>query len=120
MRRTLGRREGADIKRRIESSFFALCRELRTNPVDFLHDTDPFKTIITNYYHCAMEFIQRNRETPVEDLKDLVSRLIEARGNFIVARDAFLINKEKTLDNVIYGSMTLNEIKRLYNETIEC
>ena len=103
-------------EKRIDDSFFALCRELRVHPQIRSNDQDPLKVALRNYYFSAKELVKKVIASPLVDSSNEVGILTQARNAFLVERENHLICAERKLRQVIYGTMTLDEIKAMYSE----
>lgn len=101
----------------IDDSFFALSRELRTDPKFVIKDKSPFKLAIAKYYSAAKDLVEKGRTNPTQNYKAEIDKLTQARTDFVAVREKYLIEKENKLNSVIYGKMTLDEIKNLYNQS---
>jgi len=103
-------------EKRIDDSFFALCRELRVHPKIRSNDQDPLKVALRNYYFSAKELVKKVIASPLVDSSNEVGILTQARNAFLVERENHLIRTERKLRQAIYGTMTLDEIKAMYSE----
>ena len=101
-------------EQKIDEAFFALSRELRLDNNLRNNDKNPLKVSLQNYYSIAKDFTEKVKKSPTENFSRLVSVLSEARNEFISPRERYLSFKEKTLNKVIYGNLSLQEIKSLY------
>ena len=106
----------ASAEKRIDDSFFALCRELRVYPKIRSNDQDPLKVALRNYYFSAKELVEKVIASPMVDSSNEVGLLTQARNAFLVEREKNLIRSERKLRKAIYGTMTLDEIKEMYSE----
>lgn len=101
-------------EKKIDDSFFALSRELRSDTNLRSNDSDPLKISLRNFYSAAKEYVDRVKNSPTENFSPLVTVLSEARNEFISQRERYLASKERKLNKVIYGNLSLDEIKSLY------
>lgn len=101
-------------EKKIDDSFFALSRELRLDAILRKNDKDPLKVSLCNFYSAAKEYADKVKNSPTEDFSPLVTVLSEARNEFISQRESYLASRERKLDKVIYGNLSLEEIKSLY------
>lgn len=101
-------------EQKIDEAFFALSRELRLDNNLRSNDKNPLKVSLQNYYSIAKDFTEKVKKSPTENFSRLVSVLSEARNEFISPRERYLSFKEKTLNKVIYGNLSLQETKSLY------
>ena len=101
-------------EQKIDEAFFVLSRELRLDNKLRNNDKNPLKVALQNYYSAAKDFVEKVKNSPTKNYSDLVSVLSEARNEFISPRERYLNYKENTLNNVIYGNLSLQEIKSLY------
>ena len=108
----------AAAEKRMDDSFFALSRELRIDPKFIIKDKSPFKLSIARYYSAAKDLVEKGRTNPTQSYKEYIDILTQARNGFVAVREKYLIEKENKLNSVIYGKMTLDEIKNLYNQSI--
>lgn len=109
----------ATAEKHIDDSFFALSRELRVDPKFIKKDHSPFKLAIAKYYSAAKDLVEKGRINPTQNFKEELDILTKSRLDFVAVREPYLIEKENKLNRVIYGKMTLDEIKRLYNKTAD-
>ena len=107
----------ATAEKRMDDSFFALSRELRIDPQFIIKDESPFKHAIAKYYSAAKDLVEKGRTNPTQSYKEDIDILTQARNDFVAVREKYLIEKENKLNRVIYGKMTLDEIKNLYNQS---
>ncbi len=107
----------ATAEKRMDDSFFALSRELRIDPQFIIKDESPFKLAIAKYYSAAKNLVEKGRTNPTQSYKEDIDILTQARNDFVAVREKYLIEKENKLNRVIYGKMTLDEIKNLYNHS---
>ena len=107
--------EAVIAEKRIDDSFFALCRELRIDPKVFKNDKDPVKISASNYYWQAKHFVDRAKELPNKSPTQELEKLTKARDDFIGVRERYLRDRVNVLNKAIYGNLTLDEIKQLYH-----
>ena len=101
-------------ERKIDESFFVLSRELRLDNDLRINDNSPLKIALANYYNAAKDFVVEIKNSPTKIHSELVPMLTEVRNKFISPRELYLSYKEKTLNKVIYGNLSLQEVKSLY------
>lgn len=101
-------------EKKIDDGFFALSRELRSDTNLQSNDNDPLKISLRNFYSAAKEYVDRVKNSPTEDFSLFVTVLSEARNEFISQRERYLVSRERKLHKVIYGNLSLEEIKSLY------
>ena len=104
-------------EKRIDDSFFALCRELRIYPDILLKTTsdDPLLEKLGGYYIASKEFIdEMGKSGTAENLKAKRSLLTKIKLDFLRERETYLINHEIMLNQTIYGNVSLEEIKSMY------
>lgn len=101
-------------EKHIDDSFFELTRELRSDIGLRNNDNHPLKLALSHYFHAAKIITDFFIKDSTKDYSKEFVVLSEARDEFISEREKYLINKENTLQQVIYGTLTLDEIKSLY------
>lgn len=101
-------------EKKIDDSFFELSRELRSDHKVWTNNNDPLKLSFKNYYSSAKKFIDKVKTSPMENHSADIGTMTEARNIFISQREKYLTHKEEILKRVIYGNLTLTEIKDLY------
>lgn len=103
----------AAAEKRIDDSFFALSRELRAYPKP---NQDLILDSAGSYYYAAKKFIEEVRNAPTKEATTEVQILSGIKIAFIEKREKLLIFKEQQLHEVVYGNLTLDEIKKIYLE----
>lgn len=101
-------------EKKIDDSFFALSRELRSDTNLQVNDNDPLKISLRKYYYAAKKYVDKVKNSPTKNFSPLVTILSKERNEFISQRERYLISKERKLNKVIYGNLSLEEIKSLY------
>lgn len=101
-------------EQKMDEAFFVLSRELRFDNNLRNNHKNPLKVALQNYYSAAKDFVEKVKNSPTKNYSELVSGLSEARNEFILPRERYLNYKENTLNKVIYGNLSLQEIKFLY------
>lgn len=107
--------EAVIAEKRIDDSFFALCRELRIDPKVFNNDKDPVKISASNYYRQAKYFVDRAKELSNKSPTQELEKLTKARDDFIGVREGYLRDRVNVLNKAVYENLTLDEIKQLYH-----
>lgn len=105
----------AAAERRIDDSFFALSRELKTDSNILKNDKSLVKLSVWNYYSAAKDFIEKAREISGAPPTAEGKTLIDVRNNFIDIREKYLSHRTALLNEVTYGNLSLEKIKRLYH-----
>lgn len=102
-------------EKHIDDNFFALCRELRTDPESIKKNADnPLVLRFGSYYFAAKEFVKVARGGVSEQLNIKIELLGKCKIDFLAEREAYLIKREKMLSQVIYGNLSLKDIKEMY------
>lgn len=102
-------------EKKVDDSFFTLSRELRSDVNLRNNDNDPLKVAFRNFYAKSKEYIHKVKNSPTENFSSMVTILSDARNEFISQRERYLISKERKLNKVIYGDLSLRAIKSLYS-----
>lgn len=101
-------------EQKMGEAFFSLTRALNSDGNFQNNDTSTLILTIKNYFAAAKEFAEKVRSSPLANHSELVSVLSAARNEFISPRELYLNRKEEMLNKVIYGNLSLQEIKSLY------
>lgn len=99
---------------RVDNSFFALGRELRIKPDLLKEDKNPLNKTMVTYYMFAKEFLDKYKELSPKELQDYVRCFELIRENFFAERENYLVEQETKLNKLIYGKLSLEEIKDMY------
>lgn len=104
-------------EKRIDDSFFSLARELRIDPKIKESSSEKIIEITFAFYKAAKTVVGELRNDPEKggSASDATA-LAEAKERFYEERECFLMRKEKMLNEVIYGDLTLEEIKKTYRQ----
>jgi hypothetical protein len=103
------------LEHNLDDSFFRVGRELRLDKKLRKDDTQPIKMSYACYYRCAKEIITSFINNPIKDNSKELEVLGKCRDDFAEKRENYLVEQENKLHNVLYGNMTLEDIKKLYN-----
>lgn len=106
----------ADI--RIDSSFTSVRRELTYAFGENGVPMDEFSKSVVVYKNAAVGFLQQIRadHLPPDDI--YLEELFDAREQYLPLRDKLIEEREKLLNKMVYGSMTLDEIKAMYSQAL--
>lgn len=113
----------AGLTKRIDDSFFILCRELRIKPDLLKMDQNPLNKAIAKYYRFDKDFLGKYQSISLQELQIWIKAFEEIREEFYSEREKYLVEQETKLNKLIYGNMTLEEIKtmyRFYEKREEC
>lgn len=111
--------EMASAEKRIDDSFFALSRELKTDIGVLKNDKNPVKQSVCRYYGAAKDFIEKSKDLSVDSPSKEVKMLATARDDYIEIREGYLSHRTKILNLVIYGNISLDEIRKLYHSDLD-
>ena len=100
--------------KKIDDSYFALSRELSLDTNFRNNGSDSLMISLCNFRSAARKYTNSVKNSPTENFSPLITKLSEARNEFIAHRERYLVSKERKLNKVIYGNLSLNEIKSLY------
>lgn len=110
--------EMASAEKRMDDSFFSLSRELRTDIGVLENDKNPVKLAVCRYYGAAKDFIEKSKALSKGSLSEEIKTLAIARDEYIGIRERYLSRRTKMLNMVIYGNMSLEDIKKLYHSEL--
>ncbi len=102
------------LEEKIDDSFFKAFRELRLDISVKQDDNVPVKKTAVAYYLYAKEIVKKLKESPATDIDKELEVLASIRNEFLSAREKYIGEQEKKLNQVAYGNMGLAEIKKLY------
>lgn len=102
------------LENNIDSSFFRVCRELRLDKTLKSDDTQPIKMSSACYYQIAKEIVTNYNQNPIKDNSEQIDVLKKCRDDFVSKREQYLVQQEEKLHKVLYGSLSLEDIKKLY------
>jgi hypothetical protein len=103
------------LEHNLDDSFWGVGRELRLDKKLRKDDTQPIKMSYVCYYRRAKEIITSFINNPIKDNSKELEVLSKCRDDFAEKRENYLVEQENKLYNVLYGNMTLEDIKKLYN-----
>ena len=106
--------ETAKLMQKIDDSFFVLCRELRMKPDLLKEDKAPLNNRLVEYYLFVKKFFENYYDLSTQELSTCLKEFEIIRENFYEERENYLIEQENKLNKLIYGNLTLEEIKKLY------
>lgn len=104
----------AKLTLRVDNSFFVLGRELRIKPDLLKEDKNPLNKAIVVYYRFAKEFLNKFNELSLKELQDNVKCFELIREDFFKERENYLVEQETKLNRLIYGHLSIEEIKNMY------
>lgn len=99
---------------KIDNSFFALAREFRIKPELLKEDGNSLNKMVVIYFNFTKEFLEQYRTLSLPKLQEFVERFQEIREDFCRERENYLVEQETKLNKLIYGNLSLEEIKNLY------
>lgn len=102
------------LENNIDNIFFDMCREMRLDPKLKQDDDAPVKKLAVTYYRAAKQVIVKIKNDPLKIQSSELDVLLPIRSDFVAAREQYLIQQEKKLSAVVYGNMSIEEIKQLY------
>lgn len=102
-------------EKRIDDSFFALARELRIDPNIHKCPTDSFSKVMGAFYMAAKDVVGDHRQNRNQKPLYKAEALAHLRLEFLSERERLLARKEKMLNTVIFGHLSLDEIKNMYH-----
>ena len=102
----------------VDDSFFALCRELKLDIDVYKNDKSSVKNLTWKYYSAAKEFIEKAREISVTPPTEEIKVLDDIRNDFVEVREKYLYYRTEKLNKIIFGNMTLDEIKKMYHSEL--
>lgn len=111
-----------DVEDKVDVSLFALSRQLRQDVMFKNNDDCPLKKCLTNYYlfiksifdDFSKEVIKKGFFNPFEENRSLHDELIKKSDEFLSRSEEYLKQQEDKLNNVLYGNLSLEQIKELY------
>ena len=106
------------LENEIDQSFFKMARVLRIDSSLVVNDLDPLKKAVVEYYLLAKQTVQKLQKTPQTDASREIDGLIILRKTFIEQREQYIHVLQDKLRRVVYGNMTLEEIKKMYSSEV--
>lgn len=103
-----------EAEKKLEDSYCALSRELRIDSQMYSGKEKSLIDSIKGYYKASEDYIKHVMTYPSQDYASGILVIQERRNKFVVQRERYLIQRERMLNSVIYGNLTLDEIKKLY------
>lgn len=97
-----------------DDSFFALARELRIKPELLKEDKSPLNKAIAAYYGFVKEFVTNYESITIEELAEWIKCFEKIRLEFYTERENYLVEQETKLNKLIYGNLSIYEIKDMY------
>ena len=98
----------------LDSCFFKLARELRIDIKLKQNDEIPIKQPFANYYGTGKKLILKIQEEPLLSFEKEIVQSAKARDAFVREREKYLVEQEEKLNTLLYGNLTMEEIKELY------
>ena len=100
---------------RIENSFTFLRRELQHCFGEDGSAKDLFSECAVEYKNAATDYLNQVVEGNLPPDSKYFKRIYDARDKFSPVRDDLIREREKLLNKTVYGNMSLDEIKAMYN-----
>ncbi len=113
--------------RNLEKSFFETSRSLRQDFELVKNDKNPFKQCFSNLFLMLKLYIENYEDAAKKQLAENpnnfnlihinsleINNLNNTYIEFIKNKEQYLLKQQKKLDRIIYGSLSLDEIKTLY------
>lgn len=106
----------AGLAQRIDDSFYVLFRELRIKPDILKKDQNLLSNAAAAYYIFDKDFLEKYQNiSSLQELQLWIEKFEEIRGEFYSQREKYLIEQETKLNKLLYGNMSLEEIKTMYS-----
>ena len=102
------------LENEIDQSYFQVARVLRIDPSLKGSDGDPLKTTFKKYYVSSKEIVKELQLSPTSNVENKISALVTVRDAFITEREKYIHVMQDKLVQVLFGNMTLEEIKKTY------
>lgn len=103
------------LENEIDQSFFQMARVLRIDSSLVVNDLDPLKKATVEYYFLSKKTVQKLQKPSETDASREIDGLITLRKNYIDQRERYIHVLQDKLKRVVYGNMTLDEIKKEYS-----
>lgn len=104
----------AKLMLRVDNSFFTLSRELRIKPDLLKEGKNPLNKTVVTYYHFAKYFLSKFENLSQQEIGEYVSSFELIRNDFFNERENYLVEQETKLNRLIYGNLSIGEIKNMY------
>lgn len=98
----------------LDNCFFKLARELRIDIKLKQNDESPIKQPFVIYYRTGKKMISKIQEEPLQPFEKEIVQSAMARDAFVKEREKYLVEQEEKLNTLLYGNLTMKEIKELY------
>lgn len=109
----------ADAENNLDNSFFMIARELRIDLSIKGHDENPLSKAVATYYSSSKDIIKRIKEEPLTSVEKEMVACVKCRDTFLKEREKYLVEQEKKMNKLLYGNISLDEIKKMYNRINE-
>ena len=77
-------------------------------------DKNPLNNRMVSYYLFIKSFFKKYCDLSTQELTTWIKEFETTRESFYEEREKYLIEQEIKLNKLIYGDLTLEEIKKLY------
>ena len=94
-------------EKQLDDAFYALLRELRPDLISA--SIDP----LVNYYETAKKLLSETHNHPLDKPASTLDELYDRRDEFVLWREPFLLERQRLIDVIIYGDLSLDEIKKM-------
>lgn len=102
-------------EQRINDNFFRVSRLLRLDHTLDGDDKAPIKKAVVDYYNLGRSIVETLKKDSNTLEKIDIDRLKEIRDTFLTQKEHYIKSLEIKLYQVVYGNMSLAEIKKMYN-----
>ena len=103
----------SNARKEIEDSYFAIARELRIDLSIKENGQSPVSKNVSAYYLASIKTIEDIIHNPIR-IEEAISKLGTVRDQYVDIREKYLVRQELLLDKAVYGTLSLDEIKKLY------
>lgn len=105
----------SNAEKRADDSYFQLISRLRYDCNYSLDGVKKLSDFISEMYQYAKEYITNNNRVHASYF-DNFEKFIPCRDDFIKIKETYLRDKNNILDMVLYGNMSLDEVKKVFKK----
>jgi len=109
----------ADAENNLDKAFFAIGRELRLDLSIKGHDDNPLSSSLATYYLASKQLINHIQKEPMASFEKEMIACAKCREVFLKEREKYLLEQDNKMNKLLYGNVTLEEIKIMFNRVNE-
>lgn len=100
-------------QRIIRDNLLAVCAALQISPEKIVNSRNSFLKSLSDCYSAAKEVLEKMSESPLGGPPEEYDVLAEKWNAYEVERERIVRNMAESLDKIIYGNMTIEQIKEV-------